>query len=370
MGCVPTRPPGVRVALFDGSHPREKPCGGGVTGRALSLVSAVPAIATLPRVRIDSARFEFVDRPDAIVSLGRPAGDALAVASRRAFDSALLAAAADAGAGLIAERVLDVRVAPSGVEFETATARYRAAKVLGADGATSLVRRRLATPFPRSQISIATGVFAHGLSTTEIVIRFTTNPPGYGWSFPRPDHLAIEICAQANLTDVTTLRRLVDDWLDQRPVGPAVSLERYSWPIPSLDAAAVDRERPAGDRWMLLGDAAGLVDPITREGIYFALRSAELAASAIVGKGSPGAVYAAALGDDIYAELRRAAQFKRAFFRPRFLRLLHDALGQSTAVRAVMADLVAGRQPYRGLRRRLLATMELGLAWRLLTRGD
>ena len=169
---------------------------------------------------------------------------------------------------------------------------------------------------------------------------------------------------------MTTLRRLVDDWLDQRPVGPAVSLERYSWPIPSLAAAAVDRERPAGDRWMLLGDAAGLVDPITREGIYFALRSAELAASAIVGNRSPGAAYAAALGDDIHAELRRAARFKRAFFRPRFLRLLHDALGQSTAVRAVMADLVAGRQPYRGLKRRLLATMELGLAWRLLTRGD
>ena len=171
---------GVRVALFDGSHPREKPCGGGVTGRALGLVSGVPVIATLPRVRIDSARFEFGDRPDAIVSLGRPAGDALAVASRRAFDSALLAAAAGAGAGLIPERVLDVRVGPSGVELETATARYRAAQVLGADGATSLVRRRLATPFPRSQISIATGVFAHGLSTTEIVIRFTTNPPGYG----------------------------------------------------------------------------------------------------------------------------------------------------------------------------------------------
>ena len=56
---------------------------------------------------------------------------------------------------------------------------------------------------------------------------------------------------------------------------------RYAWPIPSLRAADVDAEQPAGDGWMLLGDAAGLVDPITREGIYFALRSGLLAAQAL-----------------------------------------------------------------------------------------
>jgi flavin-dependent dehydrogenase len=240
--------------------------------------------------------------------------------------------------------------------------------VLGADGANSLVRRRLATAFERSQISIATGYFAHGISSREIAIRFTTRPAGYCWSFPRPDHLAIGICAQANLTGVSTLRRDVEAWIDRQPIGPTARLERYSWPIPSLDASDIDREQPAGDRWMLLGDAAGLVDPITREGIYFALRSAELAAAAIVEDPHPTHAYAAAIRDDIHGELRRAARLKRAFFTPRFLHLLHDALRQSAAVRAVMADLVAGRQPYRGLKRRLLGTMEVGLAWRLITR--
>jgi len=116
---------------------------------------------------------------------------------------------------------------------------------------------------------------------------------------------------------------------------------------------------------MLLGDAAGLVDPITREGIFFALRSGAMAAAAL-GERDPSRGYAARVGDELHGELRRAATLKAGFFRPRFTRLLVDALRESAAIRAVMIDLVAGRQPYRGLKRRLLGTFELGLAWRAL----
>ena len=70
--------------------------------------------------------------------------------------------------------------------------------------------------------------------------------------------------------------------------------------------------------------------------------------------------------DTIGEELMRAARLKRAFFRPAFTRLLLDALAQSEAIRRVMADLVAGAQGYRGLKRRLLRTWEVGLAVRLL----
>lgn len=364
---------GARVTLFDATHPREKPCGGGVTGRALDLVApTTPAIASVPAVRVETARFESEGRPDAIVDLAprRPASNAaLVVASRRDFDGVLLAAALEAGARLRRERVVAVEVRSDGVELRTATGGCtRASLVIAADGANSLVRRHVATPFARHQLSIATGYFVHGVSTREIVIRFTSQPPGYCWSFPRPDHLAVGICAPADRCDVTSLRRDVEDWIGRQVRATDVRLERYSWPIPSLDGSDIDVERPAGDRWLLLGDAAGLVDPVTREGIYFALQSADLASTAIASERDPGSAYAAALRDGIYGELRRAARFERAFFSPRFLRLLHDALRQRPGVQAVMADLVAGRQPYRGLRRRLLATMELGLAWRLLSR--
>jgi flavin-dependent dehydrogenase len=109
------------------------------------------------------------------------------------------------------------------------------------------------------------------------------------------------------------------------------------------------------------------VDPLTREGIFFALRSADLLASALCGA-APGAMdrYAAALRREVIAELDRAARLKQGFFRGPFTRLLVDALGHSPAVSRIMADLVAGCQPYATLKRRLLATLEVGLAWQLL----
>ena len=68
----------------------------------------------------------------------------------------------------------------------------------------------------------------------------------------------------------------------------------------------------------------------------------------------------------MHAELRRAAELKAAFFRPRFTRLLIEALNHSAAIRAVMIDLIAGRQRYAELKRRLLGTLEFGLMMKLL----
>jgi hypothetical protein len=76
--------------------------------------------------------------------------------------------------------------------------------------------------------------------------------------------------------------------------------------------------------------------------------------------------YIAALRDNLLPELAHAARLKAGFFRPEFTRLLLHSLAASARVQRVMADLVAGRQPYATLKRRLLATFEARLAWRLL----
>ena len=71
-------------------------------------------------------------------------------------------------------------------------------RLVGADGANSLVRRTVARPFPRGALSIASGYYVHGLSASHIDIVFTQSPAGYLWSFPRPDHLAVGVGAQAD----------------------------------------------------------------------------------------------------------------------------------------------------------------------------
>ena len=364
---------GMRVALFDHSHPREKPCGGGLTGRALDLVGGRGLLESLPAITIDGARFAAPGLPEVVVALERAHRSEtppLVVASRKAFDAALVRAAVEAGVTLVPERVVDVSVGRGGVEIVTAHATHRVPMVVGADGANSLVRRRVRRAFDRTQLSIATGFYVDGVSASDILVSFTSDPPGYAWSFPRPGHLAVGVCAEAGQTGVAPLQRWAGAWLDASAIASTAPRRRYSWPIPSLDPASLDREEPAGDRWMLLGDAAGLVDPITREGIYFALRSGELAAAALMDRpGREGAAYAERIRDEMHAELRRAARLRRRFFRPAFIRLLHRSLQESGSIRTVMADLVSGRQTYHGLRRRLLATLEVGLAWRLFRLG-
>jgi len=369
---------GARVELFDASHPREKPCGGGLTARALTLVAGALEPRRLRPVAVRSLRFETAntftefpicangDRTARLTSRDGPApGSRLAIVDRRSFDAMLLEAAVRAGARHVAERVRDVRVGSDGVEVETASGRWRGDLLLGADGANSLVRRRTGHPFARRQLSITAGYFLHGVSSSQVRVRCVVQPAGYIWSFPRADHIAVGVCAQADTATVERLRTLVLDWLAENRLHAGARLEAYAWPIPSLSRTDFRNERPAGDRWMLLGDAAALVDPLTREGIYFALLSAGLAADAVIHGRAPTS-YAERLRGDVYPELARAADVKARFFGSGFADLMVQGFERSEAIRQVMIDLVSGAQPYATLRRRLLGTFEVRLALQLL----
>jgi geranylgeranyl reductase family protein len=377
---------GARVTIFDPSHPREKPCGGGLTGRAVALIARELGTLPVPLVTAREARFE-----RAMCSAATPAherdGDAvsvrlvdrgagpdssLVITSRAALDRALLDSAIDRGAALVAERVVDVASSKDGVTIRTQAGTYRAGMLLGADGANSLVRRRFAGPFSRCQLSVGTGYFVRGASSRDVVIRWVSDPPGYLWSFPRADHLAVGICAQGDtVTGVDHLQREAASWIRAANLAePSSRCDRYSWPIPSLRESDFERLPLAGDRWMLLGDAAGLVDPLTREGIFYALLSGEMAAQSMTGEARDAAEsYRAQLTDTLVPELRRAAALKGGFFGAGFSRLVVRALAESAAIRTVMVDLVGGRQPYIGLRRRLLGTRQFRLALKALREG-
>lgn len=358
---------GARVAIVDGSHPREKPCGGGITGRALEAVRDAIDWRAVPGVAIDAATFEYGGRSARVAIGASPAGSVprLVVMSRREYDGALLRAAVDAGASLIATQATEVTRDGRGWSVATRDGNVGAHWLVGADGANSLVRRRVSRPFARQDLSIATGFFVHGTTSREIAIAFESDPAGYLWCFPRPDHLAVGVCAQADESTPAALLEMASRWIERHVQRP-FELERYSWPIPSLGVAALQRERPSGPGWLLLGDAAGMVDPITREGIFFALVSAEAAAHSLLGQPDPAARYEGLVRRSVYSELLRAARLKARFFNPRFTGLMIEGLHRNPAIRSVMADLVAGRQPYRGLRRRLLTTLDLRLMFDML----
>jgi geranylgeranyl reductase family protein len=357
---------GARVALLDSSHPREKPCGGGVTARALALLGgSIDRLAD--GVPIESATFAHRGRMQKVSLDDAGQQLRLAVVSRRTFDAWLLECAAAAGATVLRTRVTDLATAAHGWTVATRDGEIHARWIIGADGPGSLIRRRVSSPFERADLSIAAGYYVHGATSRQIDIAFEEDPPGYLWSFPRPDHLAVGACAQADVTSTADLLRLSERWIDRNVA--TGTRERYSWPIPSLRATTLERERPSGPGWLLAGDAAGLVDPITREGIFFALLSADHAAQSLLHASDPPTAYAERLRDTIYAELILAARLKARFFRPQFMGLLLSALERSRRIRVIMCDLVAGEQQYHTLRRRLLSTFELRLMLQLFGLG-
>jgi geranylgeranyl reductase family protein len=371
MAAIRLARAGAAVTIFDPSHPREKPCGGGLTGRALAVIADVVDVAALPAVVVTSA---IVEEPTAVANVdlvdrGRSPASSLVVLSRAAFDKALLDAAIECGAKLIPEKVIDVTRTRAAMTLRTPARHYAADFLIGADGANSLVRKKMARPFARAEMSIAAGYFVHGARASAIAIRSSTPQSGYLWSFPRPDHLAVGICAPATEHSTATgLRSQSREWIESHGLHLGTTLEPYAWPIPSAGFSTVDEMRAAGAGWILLGDAAGLVDPLTREGIYYALLSGVWASDALAGPGGrpPEDAYSARVRDEMYPELRRAASLSRLFFSPSFSSLFVRALRDSGPVRHVFADLVAGIQPYKGLRRRLFSTREWKLAGRAM----
>ena len=353
---------GARVAIVDGSHPREKPCGGGLSARALKLLEPLRGGAVPDGNEIAVSRFSD-GRHGVDVPLERTARQTppLLVSSRRTFDLCLLNAARSIGAGLVTERVTAIEPGRSGWTLKTRSKAITADWLIGADGANSQVRRSVAQPFPRSALSIASGYYVRNRSSPRIEIAFTSAPAGYLWSFPRPDHLAIGACGQANETSSADLLEASAAWIRQHTDAADDDMMRYSWPIPSLSERQLETEQPAGARWLLVGDAAGLVDPITREGLYFALASSGLAAESLMQEGAAGC-YIRRVRRELHVELRKAARLKARFFHSVFTGLLLRALGESAQIRRVMADLVTGAQTYKGLRRRLLLTGECRLA--------
>lgn len=337
---------GARVTLFDASHPREKPCGGGVTAKALALLPDAPEGDPLPARSIGACRFESGTGEGVDVRLARP----VAVAARRDLDAWLLRRAVAAGARHVAERVTEVDAAG-----EVRTSGGKAERfdvVVGADGAGSLVRRTLLAPVPKERLTMAAGWFAPGTAT--MLVRFVPGLDGYLWLFPRPDHVGVGICAPlARVPTRDLLDRLESEAARWFPALLEPDGGRYAHTIPSPSADPRSILEIAGQRWALVGDAGALADPITGEGIYYALRSALILAETLREDGSPARYPGRAL-EDFGRELLRASALRDRFYAPGFARRMIDFAARSAAVRAILAELVLGEQGYVGLKRRLL----------------
>ena len=343
----------------------EKPCGGGLT-------LGPPALQALPGPGgprgNEIARGTFSDggrQADVALATADGRTPALVVSSRQAFDQSLLDAAGQAGSELVPERVTAVARSSHGWTLTAGRARITAGWLIGADGANSLVRRSVVRPFPRCPLD-RERILRPRSEQRPHRHRLHQRHRGYLWSFPRTIISRSGPAGRQRASSAALLQTTAGLVFAGTPSRAPAASARYSWPIPSLSEAELEAETPSGDGWLLVGDAAGLVDPITREGLFYALASAALAAESLM-RDHAASRYAAQVRRTIHSELRKAARLKQRFFRHAFSGLLLRALADSAPVRAVMADLITGDQTYAGLRRRLLMTGEFRLAAKYLS---
>lgn len=370
---------GVRVALFDGRPAGEpKACGGGVTAKALK---AWPQLLNAVGRTINDLDLYSPSSKRIHLKLDEP----FAVYSRIAFDSYLRDRARDTGANVISEKISARKAtrSDSGWQLKTETgSEYTGAFLIGADGANSGVAKKLAGPLPPSDMEVAFGYRAPlpANNVTPTAVAFLPRWVGYAWAFPRPDHVSFGIATTQDAFEHEPLDQLLWQFMIgyyQQCEGKEVKFwnaengnperarieehlrataERYAARIPGLSAKTLDSRTVCGDDWALLGDAAGFADPVTGEGIYYALRSAELFARAYL-SGDPLS-YEKSWREDFGAELRRASQMRRRFYgnfwgAPFSERMIEFARGHR-GVRRVLGDLIAGEQGYVDLKKKLV----------------
>lgn len=346
------------MTLFDPAHPREKPCGGGLTPGAFDRHPELERLRPL-------------GRPATHVRLRGPGGECVRVAlpapivvfARERLDGGLAAQAMDAGVELRRERVRAASVDLGGVDLVTDRSSGRFDFVVGADGAASVVRRRLAGVRPGGRASFATaGFHVKGLPERELYVEFFPDLRGYLWIFPRADHASVGIAAPVRWGNGERLRARVLDVMARLHPG-SLSLPRtpYAAAIPCATPRLARRPVLGGLRFALVGDAADQNDAITGEGIAHALDSAALVAAALheVGPRDAARAYAGRWMRGPGRELAVAARWAARFVRPGsvawFLRLARSRAW----ARSVMADCLACEQPYSTLGRRALRE-----AWR------
>lgn len=338
---------GREVLLFDPKAPWEKPCGGGIPAHGFLHFPELRELESRGRWA-RRARLIGPDGGELVVETGA----AILLIDRRILAAYQLGRAEAAGARRVRCRVVGVSRAAHGWHLEGDDGRvYDVAYLIGADGATSRVRRLLSPEF-QPNLTPTRGRFVpvgDGVAP-EIVVWFPPDFPGYVWEFPRGRMCSVGVCHLEHGAGKSRLEGVLGEHVAMR--GGSTEHPVYGHPIPLPNREDYDRpERFGGEDWALCGDAAALVDPISGEGIHHALRSGQLAARAILETGSL-AVYPEWLAKEVLPELRQADHYAPRFYERGFVEALLRVCGSGRRIRGVLADVMTGLQSYRSLRRR------------------
>jgi flavin-dependent dehydrogenase len=340
---------GNSVHIYDEHLAWEKPCGGGLTYKA---TQCFPFLLDNPRPKRLIHSVEIISAEDqrARLDLQHP----IVIYSRTVLNGLLLDRARAAGCEIHHSRV-------QAVDTTTAKPRYSvdgewrdADFVVVAAGARNqfLPGTR---PLSRDELEMTQGYFVPQISE-EIIIKFLPDFEGYVWSFPRADHLSFGICGSMAAHTSSQLRSHLHQFAATEKIDTE-NAQFYSHVLPSPKERTLSSRAVVGPNWALCGDAAAWVDPLTGEGLFYAMRSGEILGRSIA-EGCPEK-YPARVRASFSLELEFAARIVRRFYRGSFLGTavttrMVQFLQRNAVFRQLLSDLFCGTQDYTSLKQRVL----------------
>ncbi len=336
---------GRKVLVLDKDvFPRYKPCAGAVSQKALPLLDFdwQEAVESIPRTVI----FSYNPERQISVELDKPV---VYLVMRDRFDTLLVDRARQAGVEIQEGTMVEsVCIERGEVAVKTRDGNiYQASYVLGADGATSRVAQSLNLLKGRLfgvAVAVDLELEQQALARHDGVIRVDcgTVPLGYGWVFPKTGYISAGVCTTA---PVININKYAQKYLDQEGLGKT---KVTSWKGHLLPADGGRKKALTAHRAMLLGDAAGLVDPLTGEGIYYALKSGIIASRALIQKDTPeqvSAFYEDNVIKEIFPELSAAGRIAGLFYR--FGEVLFDLGGINHRIARHFCKITSGEISYR-----------------------
>lgn len=344
---------GVETVLLDEKLAWEKPCGGGITYKAYRQYPFLIENGT-PKKSVSRATLSEPKGGSVTMRLRHP----LLVYSRLDLNRMLLERAQAAGARIERERVTALERRGDGWVVRTKAGRLEADFVVVATGARNALRN-VGTEWSANDTMCAMGYWVPG-ERAAIDIQFFPNFEGYIWVFPRCGHLSVGICAKGEPS--AAVRARLHRYMEEKEISRQ-DAAFFGHVIPALERPAWRGNRVSGEGWMAVGDAAGLVDPVTGEGLYYAVRSGDLAAEALLnGQREPAqrhALYRALIHGEFMEDLAFGAGLAKRFFIQQVLfssvpaRMI-ELMRRSTRMREIVEDLFAGTQGYLDLKDRIL----------------
>jgi geranylgeranyl reductase family protein len=334
---------GATVGIIEKCRlPRDKICGGGVSRKALELLEF--DIAPVIHRWIGGAHLRFQGRASILKNIDPPIG---CTVLRRQFDYLLLEKARAAGVHVFEETpFVDVRRRPERIEVQTDRHTMHCRLMVGADGVASSVRtkafaKQMVHYEPALEILVPLADVADSTLNDRAVFDFGALPRGYGWIFPKQGHLNVGVYSPYGARN---LRKHLQVFVqNQLNVCVPPDAKVWGYPIPVRNAPGVYQ----ADRVWLLGDAAGLADGLFGEGIYFALRSAKLAAQALheTAFEPRSKRYAQLLQRELVPELRASRWLGKALFA--FPEYAYSHLVCNPRINDDFAGLISGTVGYR-----------------------